>query len=213
MKKVFLLSLLIFLSGNFLGCAVMDKAKRADRLQAELTDCQNQLENLKEQKDSELERARKDLSRSLQKELGEYKAKLEMTERGLVVTFLAEIFFSSGKDIILSDGKPILDKVAKVLNSDVPDSKVAVEGHTDSDPIKYSPWRSNWELSSARALAVLHYFIDEGKVGPERLSVAGFGEYSPITENNSVENKRKNRRVEIVILPAALNKVKAETKI
>jgi len=185
---------------------MMDKAKRADSLQQELNDCQDKLKNINEEKNEELERAKRDLMQSLGKELGEYKAKLEMTERGLVVTFLAEIFFNSGKDAILPDGKPVLEKVARVLNSDVPDSKVAVEGHTDSDPIKYSGWRSNWELSSARALAVLHYFIDEGKVDAKRLSVAGFGEYSPIAANDTAANKRKNRRVEIVILPSSLSK-------
>ncbi len=131
-----------------------------------------------------------------------------MTERGLVVTFLAEIFFNSGKDDILPAGKPVLHKVTDVLNKNVPDSNVSIEGHTDSDPIKYSSWKSNWELSAARALSVLHYFIDEGLVKPERLSIAGFGEYRPVVSNDSSENKRKNRRVEIVILPSALNKVK-----
>ncbi|HQP91614.1 MAG TPA: flagellar motor protein MotB [Candidatus Omnitrophota bacterium] len=206
MKKLILFSVFVLMSSGLFGCAMMDKAKRADSLQQELNDCQDKLKNINEEKNEELERAKRDLMQSLGKELGEYKAKLEMTERGLVVTFLAEIFFNSGKDAILPDGKPVLEKVARVLNSDVPDSKVAVEGHTDSDPIKYSGWRSNWELSSARALAVLHYFIDEGKVDAKRLSVAGFGEYSPIAANDTAANKRKNRRVEIVILPSSLSK-------
>ncbi len=214
MKKTILVLAGMFLVANLSsGCAMMDKAKRSDRLKKELADCQEELENLKSQKDTELERARKELAKSLEKELGDYRAKLEMTERGLIVTFLAEIFFNSGKDTILADGKPVLQKVAEVLNKDVPDSKVAVEGHTDTDPIKYSGWKSNWELSSARALAVLHFFIDDGKVAPERLSVAGYGEYQPVAANDTAANKRKNRRVEIVILPSGLNKVKADDKI
>ncbi len=192
----------------FSGCAMIDKTRRADKLEKDLKECQGELKSLKEQKDSELERAKRDLTRSLEKELGDYKAKLEMTERGLVVTFLAEIFFNSGKDVVLEDGKPVLEKVAKILNSDVPDSKVAIEGHTDTDPIKYSGWKSNWELSCARALAVLHYFVDEGKVKPARLSAAGYGEYQPVADNSTVSGKKKNRRVEIVILPSVLNKVK-----
>lgn len=209
-KKLLFLAGVIILSSISSGCAIMDKARMADRLKRDLVECRSQLEAAKEEKDTELERAKRELMRTLGKELGDYKAKLEMTERGLVITFLAEIFFDSGKDVILADGKPVLQKVAQVLNKDVPDSKVAIEGHTDTDPIKYSGWKSNWELSSARALAVLHYFQDDAKVSPQRLSIGGYGEYRPVAANDTLQNKRKNRRVEIVILPSALAKVKAE---
>lgn len=74
-----------------------------------------------------------------------------MTERGLVITFLSEVFFDSGKDVIREDGKGSLQKVAGVLNQNIPNSNVAIEGHTDNQPIKYSEWKTNWELSSARA--------------------------------------------------------------
>lgn len=202
-KGLVFMFLLAFL---FSGCSTISKAKRADQLARENAELKSQLE----ERDAELERAQRGLERTLEKELGEYKAKLEMTERGLVITFLAEVFFNSGKDVILPDGKKVLQKVARVLNKDVPDSKVAVEGHTDSDPIKYSGWKSNWELSSARALAVLHYFVDEGKVNPSRLSAVACGEFRPVDSNKTAEGKQKNRRVEIVILPAELKKVKAE---
>jgi len=132
-----------------------------------------------------------------------------MTERGLVITFVSEIFFVSGKDVVKEDGNAALNKVAGVLNRDVPDSAVAVEGHTDNDPIKYSGWKTNWELSFARALAVLHYLADDCQVEPRRLSANGYGEFHPVALNDSPQNKQKNRRVEIVILPSKLSKVKA----
>ena len=205
------------------GCAYIQKAKRADELEVENAKLRNRIAQLQkdrtkevkqvyEQKDrelSELERAKRELEESLKKEIGEYKAKLQMTERGLVITFVSEIFFDSGKDKVKEDGKITLDKVAEVLNRDVPNSAVAVEGHTDNDPIKYSGWKSNWELSSARALAVLHYLIDTCKVKPQRLSANGYGEFHPVAPNDSVQNKQKNRRVEIVILPSKVSKVKA----
>ena len=100
--------------------------------------------------------------------------------------------------------------MAEVLNKDVPNSSVAIEGHTDNEPIKYSGWKSNWELSSARALAVLHYLTDECKVAPGRLSANGYGEYRPVAPNNSLENMKKNRRVEIVILPSKISKIKSQ---
>lgn len=205
------------------GCAYIQKAKRTDELELENANLRKKITQLEkdktkevnriyEQKDkelSELERAKRELEESLKKEIGDYKAKLQMTERGLVITFVSEIFFDSGKDKVKEDGKGTLDKVAEVLNRDVPNSAVAVEGHTDNDPIKYSGWKSNWELSSARALAVLHYLVDECKVEPQRLSANGYGEFHPVVPNDSVQNKQKNRRVEIVILPSKLSKVKA----
>jgi chemotaxis protein MotB len=162
----------------------------------------------KESKISELEAARLALEESLSQELAEYKTKLEMTERGLVITFLAEIFFDSGKNIIKDSAKPTINKVATVLKEKVPDSHVAVEGYTDNDPIRHSAWESNWELSSARALAVLHELININTVRPERLSAIGYGEYRPVKSNATPEGKQQNRRVEIVILPTKIEKVK-----
>ncbi len=192
------------------GCATIDKLKRADALERENMRLRQDLEGLQQERDTALERARKDLARIFEQELGEYKAKLEMTERGLVLTFLAEVFFDSGKAEVRQEGKGVLNKVAKVLKEDVPASLVAIEGHTDSDPIKHSDWKSNWELSTARALAVLHYFVDEGGVTPDRLSAVGYGEYRPVASNETADGKKRNRRVEIVILPSKMKKVKAD---
>ncbi|MBU2102777.1 MAG: OmpA family protein, partial [Candidatus Omnitrophica bacterium] len=165
--------MIVLVAGSVLfssGCATVRKYKDSDkeiaRLKAELERCNES----KDKEISSLERARNELAQSLKRELSDYKAKLEMTERGLVITFLAEVFFDSGKDEIRSTGKESLKKVAQVLNTEVVDSNVAIEGHTDNDPIKHSGWKSNWELSSARALAVLHYFVDEATVDPQRLS-------------------------------------------
>lgn len=232
-RKVVLLILCMILVGYLSGCATLQKAQKADELEKELTALKDKYEQLKVEKDieiahllsekknevervaeekdkklSELEKAKIDLEQRLGKELADFKAKLEMTERGLVITFLSEVFFESGKDTIKSDGEEILEKVAEVLNKDVIDSCVAIEGHSDNEPIKYSGWKSNWELSSARALAVLHYLVDECQVKPQRLSANGYGEFRPIASNDTFEGRQKNRRVEIVILPADVKKVR-----
>jgi len=220
------LSLIVFVIAAFSlsGCAYIQKAHRVDELEGENANLKNRIawmekqkakevQSVAEEKDrevSELERAKKELEESLKKEIGAYKAKLQMTERGLVITFVSEIFFDSGKDKVKEDGKLTLAKVAGVLNKDVPNSQVAVEGHTDNDPIVHSGWKSNWELSSSRALAVLHYLIDQCKVNPRTLSANGYGQYHPVVANDSPQNKRKNRRVEIVILPSKINKVKSQ---
>lgn len=205
------------------GCSYIQKARRTDELEIEnqnlrtriaqlQKDKTKEVESVVRQKDrelSELEKAKLELEDALKKEIGNYKAKLEMTERGLVITFLSEVFFDSGKDVIREDGKDSIRRVAEVLNRDVPNSNVAIEGHTDNQPIKYSGWKSNWELSSGRALAVLHYMINECKVKPTRLSANGYGEFRPVAANDKKENMQKNRRVEIVILPSKISKVKA----
>lgn len=203
----------ILFVGSLSGCSTLRRARQASALEEENAQLKSTIDDLrrtKETKVSELEEAKLDLERSLQKEISEYKAKLKMTERGLVISFLAEIFFDPGKDVIRNDAKPVLQKVAAVLKDKVSDSYVAVEGHTDNQPIKHSSWKSNWELSSHRALAVLHYFIDYCGVAPTRLSAIGYGEFKPNVKNDSAQNRQKNRRVEIVILPSKINKIKAQ---
>lgn len=157
----------------------------------------------------EFAEAQRQLAESLKKELGQARATLERTSRGLVLTFLDEIFFDSGKAEVKPEGQQTLEKVATVLNDTVPDSPVAVEGHTDNEPIRYSGWKSNWELSAARALAVVHYFTGEQGVSPERLRAVGFGEFHPVASNDTPESMRQNRRVEVVILPKAITKEKS----
>jgi chemotaxis protein MotB len=195
------------------GCATVSKCRKTEDLEREIKILKGTIEELKKEKEtkvSDLEKAKGELAQSLKKEIGEYKAKLQMTERGLIITFLAEIFFDSGKDKIRDDAKSILEKVARVLNENVSDSLVAIEGHTDNEPIRYSSWKSNWELSANRALSVLHYFIDECKIEPQRLSANGYGEFRPVVPNDTAEGRQKNRRVEIVIFPSKLSKIKAE---
>ncbi len=185
-------------------------------LQAELNRLQDQraheIKNLTQEKTREaqdLVQAQRQLAESLKKELGDARAKLEMTERGLVLTLLDEIFFDSGKAVIKSEGVQTLAKVATVLKETVPDSPVAVEGHTDNEPIRRSGWKSNWELSSARALAVVHYFIDDQGLEPLRARAVGYGEFHPTVSNDTPQGRRQNRRVEVVILPKALQKTRA----
>ena len=162
----------------------------------------------KAQETDELSEAQRRLAETLKKELGDAQAKLAMTERGLVLTLLDEIFFDSGQSVIKPEGFEVLEKVGKVLREAVPESPLAVEGHTDNVPIRYSSWRSNWELSSARALAVVHQFIDKEGLPPDRIRAVGFGEYHPVSPNETPEGRRQNRRVEVVVLPKAIKKAK-----
>ena len=119
------------------------------------------------------------------------------------VKLFAEIFFDSGRDVVRKEAMPVLKKVTDVLNDDIVGSKVVAEGYTDNEPIQKSGWKSIWELSTARALAVVHSFIEAGKMNPRRLSAVGYGEFRPVASTDAPEGRQQSRRVEIVILPEA----------
>lgn len=195
--SVGLFAAIISLSLISSGCTfVFQKGRRTDmekisKLKTELSD---------------LERAKAELEDRLKREIGDKEVKVEMLEKGLTITFVAEVLFDSGKDVLRPEALDTLSKVAGVLNTTVKDLNVGVEGHTDNEPIKYSGWKSNWELSSHRALSVVHHLIDQAGVAPQRLAAIGYGEYHPVTENDTKEGRQKNRRVEIVILPAQVIK-------
>lgn len=154
----------------------------------------------------ELEEARRMLEEKLAQEIRDKQILLERTSRGLIITMANDILFDSGKAKIKKDAYSTLDKIASVLNETVPDRDVGVEGHTDNVPIKYSGWKSNWELSTARATSVLHYLIDNCGVDPRRLSAIGYGEFRPIDSNETKSGRGRNRRVEIIILPKDISK-------
>ena len=118
--------------------------------------------------------------------------------RGTITETLPNtILFASGK-AVLKRGMPELDHVVSVLKSNYPSRKVDVVGHTDTDPIKKSGWKDNWELSAERALAVTRYLVKQGV--PSRLVRAcGAGSARPVAANSGAASKAKNRRVEIVV--------------
>lgn len=184
--------LLVLISIAFAGCTfIFQKGRRSDV---------EKIQELSRQLD-ELNRTKRLLEDRLSEEIEEKQVRLEMMEKGLVITFVADVLFDSGKAKIRSEAFPILEKVARVLKENVPQLNVGIEGHTDDQPIKYSGWKSNWELSSARALSVLHYLVDREGISPERLSAIGYGEYHLVASNDTREGRQLNRRVEIVILP------------
>lgn len=149
---------------------------------------------------SELEEAKALLERRLKGEIRDKQVKVDITKRGLVITFVDEVLFDSGKAVLKEEALPILDKVVSVIKEKVSARNIGIEGHTDNQPIKRSGWKSNWELSTARATTVLHYLEDAG-INPTKLQATGFGEYSPVTSNKTKKGRKQNRRVEVVILP------------
>lgn len=190
------------------GCARLKELERINRQQAativslnnEITRLSDELDMLS-QSQSDLARAKAELEEQLQSELASGNLGLRMSDRGLVVTVLDKVLFDSGKADLKSSASGTLGKVADVLKSQAENNRIFVEGHTDNDPIRVSGWRSNWELSTARATEVIHYFIDQTGLDPENFVASGYGEFQPVAENSSVGGKQQNRRVEIIISP------------
>ncbi|MDD5194803.1 MAG: OmpA family protein [Candidatus Omnitrophica bacterium] len=196
MRNIFIILLLsctVFLS----GCTVIFQTGR-----------RSDIERIKslEQELADLRQARMSLEDKLSQEIKDAQVRLSMEEKGLVITFVAEVLFDSGKSELKPDSLPILQKVASILKEQVPDNNIGIEGHTDNQPITHSNWKSNWELSVHRALSVLHY-LESQELNSERLSASGYGAYRPVASNDTKEGKQLNRRVEIVILPKTVKKI------
>lgn len=123
--------------------------------------------------------------------------KLERHAEGLTLILQTRSFFAPGSDILRPEALTLLPDVVDVLKKTK--QRLRVEGHTDDMPIHNAFFASNWELSTARALAVLHYLTRNG-IAPGRLTVAGMAEHQPLRPNTTREGRSRNRRVEIVIL-------------
>lgn len=187
----------IFLIATITGCSVRIYKGHIEDLE-QISKLKGKVQALKD--------AKALLEKRLKGEIRDKQVKLDITKRGLVITFVNEVLFDSGKPDLKKEAYSILDKVISVIKEKVPDRYIAIEGHTDNQPIKYSGWKSNWELSTARATTVLHYLDDAG-IKPAKLQATGFGEYRPVTSNDTAGGRQQNRRVEIVILPAGISKV------
>ncbi|HNX90604.1 MAG TPA: flagellar motor protein MotB [Candidatus Omnitrophota bacterium] len=182
----------------------MEKEAEINRLTAENT----KLVQEKQNSMAELEPVKTAVSQALQKEMTDGKVKVAMTDRGLVITMLGEILFEPGKDVLKPEGDAAVKKVGEIISSQAAGSDVLVEGNTDNDPIKFSGWKSNWELSSARALSVVHAITGKNGVKSEKIGFGGYGEYRPVASNSTLEGKKQNRRVDIVVVPVSMSKAK-----
>jgi chemotaxis protein MotB len=145
------------------------------------------------------EKTKKKLESMQNKLSGDVKVSREDGE--VTFTILSEVLFPEGKASLQSRGKKALGEAAEVIRNNFPDAKIEVHGHTDNQPIRYSDWESNWELSAYRALNVLNYLRQEQGFQGKRLSFSGHGATQPVASNETTEGRRQNRRAEIVVIP------------
>lgn len=141
------------------------------------------------------------LATSLQGDIEAGRVELSELKGKLTVKMKDKILFASGSATIGKEGLAALAKVADALRG-VTGKVIRIEGHTDNVPTGGGAFPTNWELSTARALAVVRYFQEKG-VDPTRLAAAGYGEFQPIAGNDTPEGRSLNRRIEIVLAAAA----------
>ncbi len=122
---------------------------------------------------------------------------IEVTDVGMLIRMGDQVLFDLGKADIKLEARPILDIIARTIRYEA--GEVLVSGHTDNLPIRTAQFPSNWELSTARALNVVKYFIEFSNVPPNILAATGYSEYRPVAPNDSPENRQKNRRVEFLV--------------
>ncbi len=150
---------------------------------------------------TELQPAQERLTEVLRAEIDAGKIEVSLQPRGLVLSLKESAFFAPGDDTVARTAAPILEKVAQALRQTP--GQIRLEGHTDTTPIHSRRFPSNWQLSTARAIAMMKLLTRDFNFSPERLAVAGYGEYQPLESNETEEGRRKNRRVDIVILTQA----------
>ena len=151
-----------------------------------------------EQKPADLIPSLQMISEELTQEIESEQIQISMQPRGLVVSFTQAALFPSGEEVISPEAYSGLAKVAAAINK-LP-NRVRLEGHTDSVPIRTSRFRSNWELSAARSIALLDLFWERYGVARERMSIAGYADTAPVASNQSEDGRARNRRADIVIL-------------
>lgn len=133
-------------------------------------------------------------------------ASLDMDKRGLHIILPANILFDSGTAEIKKDSHETLKQLGAFLFEN--DVDFIIEGHTDNTPISTTEFPSNWELSVARATAVMKFLHSSCALPYEKVSVAGFAEFKPLVSNDTPEGRIENRRVEIVILGEKIKRKK-----
>ncbi|MGX1194332.1 flagellar motor protein MotB [Metabacillus sp. SLBN-84] len=174
-----------------------------------------QLDDKKEEK-ADQEEAQKEMEqqklKKIQEKVNAYikannlesQLKTTLTDEGLLITILNDIFFDSGESAIRGKDEKLAKEISNLLVMNPP-RNIIVSGHTDNVPISNADYDSNWHLSVMRAVNFMKLLLENEKLDPRAFSAKGFGEYNPVADNATEAGQQKNRRVEILILPIEQN--------
>lgn len=151
-------------------------------------------------KGRQMERMEQEIKRSMKGLIDKDLVKVRRNKKGVEVEIKSSVLFASGSARLQIVAIATLSKIAKILARQ--NYNIQVEGFTDNVPINTIAFPSNWELSAARSASVVHLFTRNG-VEPQRMAAIGFGEYRPVTSNQTEQGKNRNRRVVVVIRPTS----------
>lgn len=168
--------------------------------------------SLSDEQIKQIERIEKDsalVREALDKEIKEGTVDLEVTEKSIILRVREKGSFPSGSADIIKPFKAIVDKISEVFRSF--DGVIVVSGHTDNIPIKTYRFRSNWELSSSRAVSVIHELVKTSALRDKKFKIAAYAETQPVDSNDTSVGRSKNRRVEIMMDYSANTKPNAYT--
>ena len=190
-------------------------AQEREQLRQEQSHLTASLERERAAKEEEIKRLTKtqeELSRSLQDEISKGNITIQQVRDRLTINMVDRVLFDSGQAQVKPAGIKVLQQVGDIL-SKVSDKQIRIEGHTDNVPISaklQSRFKSNWELSTARATTVVRHLIEKGGVDRQHLSAVGYAETHPVASNDSEEGRAANRRIEIVLYPKDLKQIAGE---
>ena len=152
---------------------------------------------------SELDKTRQEIESNLKAQIANKDVRIQEIEGKLMVTFVDKILFDSGSVNVKAEGQEVLLRLAESFK-DHENQMIVVQGHTDDVKIGGAlrdRYPTNWELSAARATAVVRFLQERGEVGPQRLTASGFSFYKPVASNETEEGRKQNRRIEIMLIP------------
>lgn len=184
------------------GQSVGQLASERGNLSAELAETRAKLDALRQQQAAAEARAARmrDLVTRLDGVAAAAKLRVGLRAGQVVIEVPSDVLFDAGKAGLKREGRAVLAEVAKVLRT-LPDQRFQVAGHTDDRKVKSARFASSWELTTARAVAVVQALI-QGGMAPQSLSAAGYGEFAPAAANTTPEGRARNRRIEIVLMAA-----------
>ena len=192
-------------------------AKEREQLRQEQSQLAATLEQerlAKEEEIKRLTRTQEELSKSLQDEIAKGNITIQQVRDRLTINMVDRVLFDSGQAQVKPAGVKVLKQVGDVLNK-ITDKQIRIEGHTDNVPIStklQNRFKTNWELSAARATTVVRYLIDQGGVDRQYLSAVGYADTHPLASNDSEEGRSSNRRIEIVLYPKDLKEIAGQVE-
>jgi chemotaxis protein MotB len=192
--------------------ASLDEERKRLKAEAEEKARLEQERAAKEDEIRRLTKTQEELSQSLKDEIAKGNIKIQQVRDRLTINMVDRVLFDSGRADIKPAGLKVLKQVGDVLNK-ITDKQIRIEGHTDNVPIStklQDRFKTNWELSTARATTVVRFLIDQGGVQPQSLSAVGYADTHPIESNDSEQGRSSNRRIEIVLYPKDLSQIAAQ---